>query len=416
MMQRAVRGNPCSDLASDQLDMLREIAKMQMGRGLDYDSKIMDKARDRAQKRFKEARERREEAEGELEELEADQMREAMEQLLESDERLEDILERLTGREERTRLREELEELGKESPALTQRDFEEVLSEFGRRGLTETRRPKLTLTSKGAQLLGKGFLSRILQRLARRGVGPHRIEDVGHGPWFASTIRPYEAGDPYERISIERSLLASLERGNRFGDMRLEDFRVYEAIHSTEVVFGILVDQSASMNRAGKLEAAVETALALSELMRTQFPEDRLRILAFSEEVREVAPWELLSIAVPMGYTDIRAALRSFRLAAAHEAGNKQAHLITDSAPNFEDGKYVGFERALAGVIDEAKEYKAADITLNIVMLDEDPKLREMAKTVARNNLGRVFFTRPGGLGDALVEDYLISKREFLRL
>ena len=101
-MQRTVRDNPCSDLASDQLDMLREIAKMQMGRGLDYDSKIMDKARDRAQKRFKEARERREEAEGELEELEADQMREAMEQLLESDERLEDILERLTGREDPT--------------------------------------------------------------------------------------------------------------------------------------------------------------------------------------------------------------------------------------------------------------------------------------------------------------------------
>ena len=416
MMQRAVRRYPCSDLASDELDMLNEIAKLQMGQGLDYDSKIMDRARDRARMRFREAQERREEAEAELKKLEADQMREAMEQLLESDERLEDILERLTGLQERTRLKEELEELGKESPSLTQRDFDEVLSEFGRRGLTETRRPKLTLTSKGAQLLGKGFLSRILQRLARQGVGPHRIEDVGHGPWLASTIRPYEAGDPYESISIERSLLSTLERGGRFGDVSLEDFRVYEAIHSTEVVFGILADQSASMSRAGKLEAAVETALALSELMRTQFPEDRLRILAFSEEVREVVPWELPGIAVPMGYTDIRAALRSFRLVVAHEAGNKQAHLITDSAPNFEDGEYVGFEGALAGVIDEAKEYRAADITLNIVMLDEDPKLREMVKAVARHNLGSVFFTRPGGLGDALVEDYLISKREFLRL
>ena len=416
MMQREVRRNPCSDLASDQLDMLREVAKMQMGQGLDYDSKIMDKARDRAQRRFKEAQKRREEAEADLEELEAEQMRKAMEQLLESDERLKDILERMTTSEERARLQAEVEELGKESQALTQRDFEEVLSEFGRRGLTEARKPKFTLTSKGARLLGRGFLSRILQRLARLGVGPHRIEDVGHGPWFASTVRPYEAGDPYERISIERSLLATLERGGSFGDVGLDDFRVYEAIHSTEVVFGVLVDQSASMNRGGKLGAAVETALALSELMRTQFPEDRLRIFAFSEEVREVVPWELPGIAVPMGYTDIRAALRSFRLAAAHEAGNKQAHLITDSAPNFEDGEYVGFERGLAGVIDEAKRYRAAGITLNIVMLDEDPKLREMAKAVARHNLGRVFFTRPGGLGDALVEDYLVSKREFLRL
>ncbi|MEE8354409.1 MAG: hypothetical protein V3S09_01150, partial [Candidatus Bathyarchaeia archaeon] len=165
----------------------------------------------------------------------------------------------------------------------------------------------------------------------------------------------------------------------------------------------------------GKLEAAVETGLALAELMRSQFPEDRLKIMAFSEEVREVAPWELPELVVPMGYTDIRGALRQFRLSVAHEAGNKQAHLITDSAPNFEDGEYVGFERALAGVIEEAQRYRAAGIVLNIVMLDDDEKLREMAKAVARQNLGRVFFVKPGQLGDALVEDYLMSKKEFLR-
>jgi len=160
----------------------------------------------------------------------------------------------------------------------------------------------------------------------------------------------------------------------------------------------------------------VETALALTELMRTQYPEDRLRVFAFSEEVREVEPWELPGIAVPMGYTDIRAALRSFRRAVAFEPGNRQAHLITDSAPNFEDGEYVGLERALAGVLSEARKYRADGIILNIMMLDEDPKLREMAKAIARQNLGRVFFTRPGNLGEALVEDYLELKREVLRL
>jgi uncharacterized protein with von Willebrand factor type A (vWA) domain len=117
-----------------------------------------------------------------------------------------------------------------------------------------------------------------------------------------------------------------------------------------------------------------------------------------------------------MGYTDIRAGLRAFRQMVAHDAGNKQAHLITDSAPNFEDGEYVGFERGLAGVLDEARRYRVEGIVLNIVMLDEDPKLREMAAAIARENLGRVFFTRPGDLGLALVDDYLDSKREVLRL
>jgi len=415
-MQRAVRPNPCSDLSDDRLEILREIAKMQMGHGLDYDSKIMDRAREKAVERFKKSQERRDEAESELEELEAERMMEAMEKLLESKGSVDDLLEGLTGDEERSRLESEMEELNKESQGLTKQDFDQVLSEFGQRGLAESRRPKLALTSKGAQLLGKGFLSRILQRLARHGVGPHKIEEVGHGPWHSSTIRPYEPGDPYERISIERSLLATLERSGRFGGLGLGDLRVFEAIHSTEVVFGVLVDQSASMNRGGKLEAAVETGLALAELMRSQFPEDRLKIFTFSEEVQEVVPWELPEIVLPMGYTDIRAALRTFRQAVAHEAGNKQAHLITDSAPNFEDGEYVGFEKALAGVVEEAQKYRAAGIVLNIVMLDEDERLREMAKSIARQNLGRVFFTRPGKLGEALVEDYIVSKREFLRL
>ena len=62
-----------------------------------------------------------------------------------------------------------------------------------------------------------------------------------------------------------------------------------------------------------------------------------------------------------------------------------------------------------------SREGMLTGIVLNIVMLDEDDKLREMAKAIARQNLGRVFFVRPGQLGDALVEDYLMSKKEFVR-
>ncbi|RLI10341.1 hypothetical protein DRO42_01640 [Candidatus Bathyarchaeota archaeon] len=415
-MEPFLRRSPCSDLDTDLLEMLREIAKMQMGHGLDYDSKILEKARESAERRFEEAQRRRDEASEELEAIEAELLMEAVEQLLESERSIEQILEDLEFNEERRRLEAEIEELGKESQKLTRADLDDTLSEFERRGLIDAKTPTIRLTSKGARILGQGFLSRILEGLSRRGVGPHRVEEVGHGPWFSSACRPYEPGDPYERISIEGSLLAALERGGSISDLRVDDLRVHEAVHHAEVHFGILVDQSGSMNRDGKIEAAVETALALSELMRIRFPEDRLRVFAFSEEVREVEPWELPDIAVPMKYTDIRAALRAFRLAVAHEAGNKQAHLITDSAPNFEDGEFIGFERAMAGVLAEARRYRMEGIVLNIVMLDEDPELREMAKAIARQNLGRVFFTNPGDLGKTMVEDYLASKRELLRL
>ena len=68
-MQRAARRNPCSDLSDDRLEILREIAKMQMGQGLDYNSKIMDEARKKAVKRFEEAQRRKKNAKEDLNEV-----------------------------------------------------------------------------------------------------------------------------------------------------------------------------------------------------------------------------------------------------------------------------------------------------------------------------------------------------------
>ena len=368
----------------------------------------------KAEQRFDESQMEKQRAQERLEEHEAGQMQKTMDELLDGAS-LEELLRALGDDHERARLSSEIELLEREPQQLTKEDFDEVISRFNEKGLTVSTKPKITLTSKGARLLGYGYLSRILQKLSRQGVGPDTIEDVGHGPWHASTIRSYEAGDPYERISFEHSILATLERGVSPRELELRDFRVYEAIHSTEVQFGILVDQSASMARGGKMEAALETALALSELMRSQFPEDKLHIYAFSEEVRKVRPWELPSSPVQPGYTDISAALKQYRREVAFMSGNKQAHLITDSAPNFENGEYTGFTIASKGLVEEAKRFKAAGIVLNIVMLDEERKFRDMAKEIAQQNLGRVFFMRPGQLGEALVEDYLLSKKEVIK-
>jgi uncharacterized protein with von Willebrand factor type A (vWA) domain len=76
----------------------------------------------------------------------------------------------------------------------------------------------------------------------------------------------------------------------------------------------------------------------------------------------------------------------------------------------------VGFLQASKGLIEEAKRYRAAGIVLNIIMLDETQKFRDIAKEIARQNIGRVFFMKPGELGEAVVEDYLIAKKDFIKL
>jgi uncharacterized protein with von Willebrand factor type A (vWA) domain len=407
--------NPCSDIADNTLDLLRDAAKMQMGKGLDQDSQMMERVRQKAEKRLKANKEKKEELKEQLEQLKAQMMMKAVQKLLEggSEEDVQSEIE-MTG--EMEGLSEQIEELDSDPGTISEEDFDEALNDLEKRGLLNGRSKGVVLTSKGAQLLGRGFLNKILANLARKGLGAHRTEDIGHGPWLAATYRPYEPGDPYDRINIERSLMAAIERGGGFREMKTSDFRIHESRHATEVHFGILVDQSASMKKKGKMEAAVETALALSELMRLEFPEDRLRVYAFSEETKMVEPYELPGVAVPQQFTDIRRPLRAFRLAVAMEPGNKQAHLVTDSAPNFIDGEFVGFKRAMEAVIEEMHLYRLHDIMLNVVMLDDDPELREMAKRIAQVNNGRVFFADPGNLGEALVEDYLWSKKEILSL
>jgi uncharacterized protein with von Willebrand factor type A (vWA) domain len=390
--------NPCSDIDQSTLDLLRDVAKMQMGMGLDYDSAFMEKAREKAEERYQKAQEEKQRLQQKIDDIQKDEA--------EHDDHVDAELEDME---------QQLQEASGEQKGVTRRDYDSVLGDLEKQGLldTSTERPKLT--SKGAQLMGQGLLNRILISLERRGLGPHKIEELGEGSWTGSTSRPYEPGDLYHRIDIERTLLATAERGASLGELSIRDFHVLEPLHSTELHFGVLVDQSASMRKLGKIEAANETALALAELMRLRYPEDRLMVFTFSEEVRMVQPWMITASTVDMKFTDIRAALRTYRKQVAYLPGNKQAHLITDSAPNFLDGEFVGFSKAAEAVIQEARLYRRDGIVLNIVMLDKDEDLRRLAQALAKENLGRVAFVDVENLGEALVEDYISSKRDLLR-
>ena len=77
--------NPCSNIADNTLDLLRDVAKMQMGKGLDYDSEMMEKVRKKAEERLQSNLKKREELEQQLEQLKAQMMMKAVEKLLEGD-------------------------------------------------------------------------------------------------------------------------------------------------------------------------------------------------------------------------------------------------------------------------------------------------------------------------------------------
>jgi len=186
--------------------------------------------------------------------------------------------------------------------------------------------------------------------------------------------------------------------------------QIYDEMHENKMCAGLIIDESGSM-QGDKINAAIVTALALAELIRRE-PKDLLKVYLFSSEVREIPYCDIVNASHCGQTTDIRAALRAFRKRVLNKKGDKQAYLITDAEANTEDGRFVGFREATLGVVREVLHYRQAGITLNIIMLDQSPRLKEVASILAKRNLGRVIFTSPPRLGEVVIEDYLASKKK----
>jgi len=58
---------PCSDIADNTLELLRDAVKMQMGKGLDQDSEMMEKVKRKTEERLMANQKKREGLEKQLE-------------------------------------------------------------------------------------------------------------------------------------------------------------------------------------------------------------------------------------------------------------------------------------------------------------------------------------------------------------
>lgn len=379
---------------------------------------LREKASQYARKRAAENRKRRAEYEQRLKHYEEQLASQIMDRIL-TGEGVEQLAESITGDKVRKELEEQIRRLRWQPEGLTGQDLEEGLKDSIERGDIDLEGGKIKITPKGARKLARRILTRIFDKLAEKEIGPHTMEESGYGSEISVSSRDYEPGDEYTRVDFEATFLnalgrtASERKTGAYIPLKSEDFRVYEEIHQTRMCSGLIIDESGSMT-GEKMHAAMETALALSELIRKE-PKDWLGVYLFSSQVRQIPSYEIINASFSSGTTDIRAAMRAFRKAVFAERGDKQAYLITDTEPNTEDGRFVGFEKSAAGVVQESLYYRQANITLNIIMLDESQRLREFASILARRNLGRVFFAAPQNLGEVVIEDYLASKRKACR-
>jgi Ca-activated chloride channel family protein len=405
----------------EAFDLLREITRLGGKRSIEdichnieelrlLKKMIKELTKDRLKEKEKKLEGYKEEKRKYEEELAYD----ALKDLLEGAD-IDELAEKMMNDRRIVELDETIESLEKTEP-ITKEDVERTLKKYEEEGYIGIERGEVKVTSRGADILAKGVLRRIAENFRKRGVGPHKTpQSAIYGSKTSTLTRQYDLGDDYESLAIEETLLNALTRAGKTdaSSMHLSieprDLVIYKTIHQSKMCAGLLIDKSGSMGFEGKFNAAIEASLALSELLKEN-PEDSLRVFLFSDDVKQIQPWEIVNIECG-GWTDIKSAMNAFRREVAGEDGDKHVYLITDSEPNYESGGFTGFNKAIPSVLEEALRYREDEITLNVIMLSWNPNLKKFASSLAKRNLGRVFFTSPYHLGEMVIEDYLSHKQ-----
>ncbi|MHB8377890.1 MAG: VWA domain-containing protein [Dehalococcoidia bacterium] len=300
--------------------------------------------------------------------------------------------------------------------------FLEILEESGyirRKGNT------WELTPRGTRKIGQKALGEIYSQLKQDSFGKHAVRDNGRGGERADDTKKYEFGDPFH-LALDKTIMNSLQREGASVPVKLDkdDFEVYRSEQLTQTATVMMVDLSWSMALRGSFQAAKKVALALNNLIRSQFSRDSLYIIGFSAYARELKAEQLPYVRWDesvLGTNMHHALMLAQSLLAKHKNATRQIIMISDGEPtaHLERGRsYFAYPPSPITIRETLKEVKRATqkgITINTFMLDRNYYLKEFVNQVAKINKGRVFYTTPDKLGQYILVDYVQNKRKNIR-
>lgn len=281
------------------------------------------------------------------------------------------------------------------------------------------------LTARGAQRIRQDALREIFTTLKKSGTGQHETPHTGSGVERTGDLREYEFGDQSSNIDATSTLSNALRRESDLDHFSLEeeDIRVHETEHTTNVATVLMLDISHSMILYGedRITPAKQVALALSELITTRYPKDRLHVLLFGDEAREVSIHELPFVSVGPFHTNTRAGLQLARQLLKRKGGaNKQIFMITDGKPSaiFEpNGRLYknsfGLDPKIVNkTLDEAVACRREGITVTTFMVTDDPYLVNFVEELTRASHGRAYYSGLNNLGETVFVDYIRNRRK----
>ena len=281
---------------------------------------------------------------------------------------------------------------------------------------------RFEITDKAIDFLGFKTLQDLLGSLGRSSFGRHDTRDLSTGVESGGISRPYEFGDVLN-LDISETLSNAIRREGAKVPLQMEyrDLMVHQCEYHSSCATVLLLDCSHSMILYGedRFTPAKRVAMALSHLIRTQYPGDTLNLVLFHDSAEEVPLGQLARVQVGPYYTNTREGLRmAQRILLRQRKDMRQIVMITDGKPSaltLEDGRIYknafGLDPFVVGeTLEEVNKCKRAGIMINTFMVATDYSLVQFVQKITQMCKGKAYFTTPYNLGQYLLMDYMQRK------
>ncbi len=320
------------------------------------------------------------------------------------------------------------------------------------------------VTDKALDFLGYRALRDLLGSVGRSSAGRHDTRHLSTGVEAIAAPKPYEFGDtlnldPSSTILNAVRRLHAQEQGSGIWDLGsgirdsgsgtrdpevtgpgaaslrapspesrapvidvdYPDLMVAQSDYQSSCATVIMLDCSHSMILYGedRFTPAKRVALALSHLIRTQYPGDSLHAVLFHDSAEEIPLKQLGRVRVGPYYTNTREGLRlARRILERQRKDMRQIVMITDGKPSAltrPDGQIYknafGLDPYIVSeTFAEVNACQKAGIMINTFMLARDHDLVAFVRRVASICRGKAYFTTPYTLGQYVLMDYMDRK------
>ncbi|SDE77766.1 vWA domain-containing protein [Terriglobus roseus] len=278
------------------------------------------------------------------------------------------------------------------------------------------------VTDKSMDFLSYKSLRDLLGGMGRAISGRHDTRYEASGIEASGSSKPYEFGDVMN-LDVNATLSNALQREGLSVPLSVEynDLVIHQSEYQSSCATVVMLDCSHSMILYGedRFTPAKRVAMALSHLIRTQFPGDSLHLVLFHDSAEELPIQAVARVKVGPYYTNTREGLRlARRILARSNKDMKQIVMITDGKPSaltLEDGRIYrnafGLDpMVIAETLEEVNRCKRSNIVINTFMLAQDYALMQFVQKVSAMCKGKAYFTSPDRLGSYVLQDFMTRR------